>query len=62
MTSKLKCLFCKHDQFERTTVDLIEMIDNGDMITDDLVGLHSKITYQCDKCGKDVTDEELVRE
>jgi len=57
------CPFCGHNTFIRKTEEEIQMIDDGENITDELVGNGwSSYTYRCVKCKKNVTDAEMKRE
>ena len=60
--TKLKCPNCGHDRFLRKSDDIVEMIDNGEAVRDELLcDRHNGCEYYCQKCGNDVTDEEMAR-
>lgn len=58
---KLRCPNCKYTQFVRKAEEIIEMIDNGESIHDELVSDTWETTYEyyCSKCDADLTDIEL---
>lgn len=57
---KLKCPFCKHDRFRRVETCFCDMWDRGeDGICDEEIS-HEDYQFYCAKCGKEVTDEELL--
>ncbi len=55
---KLKCPFCKYNFFVRTEKALIQ-INEDDGLRDEHIN-NIDYSFKCDKCGKDVNDEELI--
>ena len=62
---KLLCPFCRHNRFFRSAVEepcLVEMWDDGDSVRDEDIGhCVTNYKYVCEKCGKDLTDEEMAK-
>jgi len=59
----LVCPFCGHDSFIRKSEEEVNMVDDGDSITDELKGNGwSEFYYFCTKCKKEVTHIELKRQ
>lgn len=54
--TKLKCPHCGSDKFRRTTVDLVNIVDDGIQVLDVLVGEFPSYTYKCDECKREITD------
>ena len=56
------CPFCKHEYFIRRTYDRIQIIDDGECMTDEAIELnYEDCVYICQSCGEDVTEEEFIR-
>jgi len=63
---RMVCPKCKSKVFHRHTVERVEMIDDGEIITDELIDRYDfgcvDQSYKCAECETDVTDIELSRE
>jgi DNA-directed RNA polymerase subunit RPC12/RpoP len=58
--SRLSCPSCGSVRFVRHADEEVEMVDNGEYVTDELCGGWTEYTYRCTECGKEVTESELV--
>jgi len=59
--NQMACPFCGYTKFNRTMKELVQMADYGDGIKDELIGgMNDSCGYECGKCGKDVSNEELL--
>lgn len=63
---KLYCPFCGSDRFIRKIIEIdeIEIYDEGDAIIDNWIENieNDYVELKCKNCGKNVIDEELVKE
>ncbi len=58
---QMACPLCGCTEFNRTMKELVQMIDTGDGIRDELIGgINDSAGFTCAKCAKDVTNEELL--
>ena len=57
---QLVCPFCDEVSFQRATVDIVTMYDNGEYICDEHIK-DVECSYICRTCGRDVTEVELKR-
>jgi len=54
-----RCPFCKSKKFVRVMKEIVTIEDNGEALIDNICGTIS-ISYMCFRCGKDVTEKELI--
>lgn len=51
----MKCPYCKHTQFLRKTCDSVEVYDDGDSLTDEvIVPAYEGYVFICKNCNKEV--------
>jgi len=56
----LRCPNCNHSVFIRKTYDKVQMIDDGEGITDEPIELCCEdCVYICAKCDEEISEEEL---
>lgn len=58
----LKCPYCKHNQFIRKEFNIVEISDDGESMTDEIVddvGM-PEYEYRCRNCDMDLIEEELI--
>ena len=56
---KRKCPFCGSEVFTRKRIEDVEITDDGGTLTDIPINIYPQDEYECGKCGKDLTNEEL---
>ena len=56
-----RCPYCKHDVFIRKEFAKVEIVDDGEKLTDEVIKrLDDEKEYRCANCDEDVTEEELI--
>ncbi len=62
---KVLCPFCKNDVFLRSAIEKdcrVYILDDGEGLRDDDIDMCvTEYTYKCAGCGKEITEEELVK-
>lgn len=56
----MKCPYCKHGVFIRKEFAKVEISDDGESMTDEVIEVLDEYEYRCAKCDKDLTEEELI--
>ena len=63
---KLVCPYCGNDSFIRKTTDTVEILSNGEALTDDVIGdtipslIDAEYEFQCDHCKMGIHDGGFV--
>lgn len=57
----LLCPHCKNRVFSRKAYSKVEIIEENDCILDDIVGGFEEYEYVCEKCGEEVSVEDMIK-
>ncbi len=62
MTKELLSPCCKSNRFNKISDERIKIIDDGEILSDECIdGFAEEVTYMCSDCGKEISEDELVR-